>query len=55
MPIKKKSAVTTSTAISFTENGQHEKDQLAPCGSMKAFPSPKRLSSLEYFVMNRFP
>ncbi len=43
MPIKKKSAVTTSTAISFTENGQHEKDLLVPLRKYEGLPFPKKI------------
>jgi uncharacterized protein YegL len=43
MPIKKKPAVTTSTAVSFTENGKHEKDLLVPLRKYEGLPFPKKM------------
>jgi uncharacterized protein YegL len=43
MPIQRKSAVTTSTAITITENGQHEKDRLATLRKYEGLPFPRKI------------
>lgn len=43
MPIQRKPAATMSTAISFTENGSHEKDPIASLRKYEGLPFPKKI------------